>query len=256
MYKGVKFGFRSVKDIKEDMLMARNTLGREINSIFFPDGNTIVMKTEELEEIFAYAKYLFPNLNRITLYGSARFTNQKTFKNLERLNKAGLKRIHMGMESGDDIVLKKINKGNTSHHLIEAGSKVVEAGIELSMYYLVGAGGKDYWKQHAINSAKALSCIDPKFIRLRTLIPQTGTPIYEAWQSGSFKLLSPHEALEETKLLIQNLTGTGELLSDHISNFWNVSGSLAHDKPEMIFELEEALKIPESQLRPFKIDTL
>ncbi|MCX5780456.1 MAG: radical SAM protein, partial [Firmicutes bacterium] len=142
MYKGTRFKIRPVQEIKEDLLAARDHYGAYIESIFFPDGNTIIMKTEQLVEIFAYAHELFPQLQRITIYGSARFVNKKSLEDLTRLHAVGLSRVHMGMESGDDITLQKICKGTTSAEIIEAGLKLKAAGIETSEYYLVGIGGR------------------------------------------------------------------------------------------------------------------
>ena len=140
MYKGTRFRLRPVQEIKEDLAMAREYYGDRIYSIFFPDGNTIIMKTEQLEEIFLYARELFPHLQRITVYGSARFVNKKSLQDLQRLKDAGLRRVHTGMESGDDVTLARINKGVTSAEIIEAGLKLKEAGLEVSEYYLVCIG--------------------------------------------------------------------------------------------------------------------
>ena len=121
--------------------MARDHYGPWVRSIFLPDGNTIIMKTNDLVQIFEFAKTLFPRLERITVYGSARFVDKKSLDDLKRLKEAGLNRIHMGMESGDDVTLTRVSKGTTSEQIIRAGCKVHEAGIELSEYYLVGIGG-------------------------------------------------------------------------------------------------------------------
>lgn len=121
MYKDIKFKIRPVQDIKEDLLAARNYYGEFVESLFFPDGNTILMKTDQLVEIFEYASELFPHLSRITVYGSARFVNRKSLDDLKRLYQAGLRRVHTGMESGDDITLARISKGTTSQEIIAAG---------------------------------------------------------------------------------------------------------------------------------------
>lgn len=168
MYKQQKFRIRKVNEIKEDLWMARDYYGDWIRTIFFPDGNTIIMKTKDLVEIFEFAHHLFPRLERITVYGSARFIVLKTLVELKQLRAAGLKRIHSGMETGDDYLLQKIQKGTTAEQLIQAGRLVKEAGIELSEYILVGIGGRQYTIEHAVNSAVVLNAIDPDFIRLRT----------------------------------------------------------------------------------------
>jgi radical SAM superfamily enzyme YgiQ (UPF0313 family) len=247
MYKKTHFRIRPVQDIKEDLLAARDYYGKYVASIFFPDGNTIIMKTEQLVEIFNYANELFPELERITVYGSARFVNKKSVEDLKRLKAAGLKRIHMGMESGDDVVLQKINKGTNSAEIIEAGLKLKNAGIQTSEYYLVGIGGKARWQQHAENSARVLNAFSPDFIRLRTFAPERNTPILEEIRSGQFEYLSPHEALQEIRVLIENLNcNNSKVLSDHITNYWNINGIIPEDKDKMLAEIDKALEIDES----------
>jgi radical SAM superfamily enzyme YgiQ (UPF0313 family) len=250
MYRGSQFKIRPVKDIKEDLDMAKDYYGDWIRSVFFADGNTILMRTKDLVEIFNYTRELFPQLERITLYGSARFIVLKTLEELKLLREAGLKRLHSGMESGDDEVLRLLNKGTDSAGLVKAGRLLKDAGIELSEYIMVGAGGREMWQQHAINSAKVLNQINPDFIRLRTFMPFPGSEMHEIYKRGEFGLLTPHEALRETKLFIENLEGIDSwLFSDHISNYWNVNGKLPGDKEKMIKEIEHALTIDESRFR-------
>ncbi|MBO8159849.1 radical SAM protein [Thermosyntropha sp.] len=257
MYKNTKFRVRPVEEIKEDLLSARQYYGDIVESIFFPDGNTIVMKTEQLIEIFSYAHELFSRLKRITVYGSARFVDKKSEQELKALHQAGLTRVHTGMESGDNTVLEKIRKGTTSEQIIRAGLKLKSAGIEVSEYYLVGIGGKDLSHEHAVNSAKTLNAFSPEFIRLRTYIPVPFTPLYDDYTKGKFKLLSPHEALREVYQFIENLECKGSMvLSDHVSNYWNVHGKIPDKKDKMLKEIEYALTIDESKFRPPHIGRL
>ena len=257
MYKGTRFRLRPVQEIKEDLAMAREYYGDRIYSIFFPDGNTIIMKTEQLEEIFLYARELFPHLQRITVYGSARFVNKKSLQDLQRLKEAGLRRVHTGMESGDDVTLARINKGVTSAEIIEAGLKLKEAGLEVSEYYLVGIGGLDRTREHALESARVVSAISPDYIRLRTFVPVPNTPLYEDYRQGKFKLLSPHQALQEVRLLVENLQCNNSMvLSDHVSNYWDVHGLIPQDREEMLADLDQAFAIDESRFRPPEISRL
>ncbi|MBS3975925.1 MAG: radical SAM protein [Syntrophomonadaceae bacterium] len=254
MYRESKFKIRPVSEIKTDLEMARDYYGEEVASVFFADGNTIVMKTKDLVEIFTYAREVFPRLERITVYGSARFIVKKKPEDLRALREAGLKRIHAGMESGDDQVLAFINKGTDRAGVIRAGLMVKEAGIELSEYMIVGVGGKDLSRQHAINSATALNEINPDFIRLRTFMPARGTQMHRLYQSGEFVLLSPHEALMETRLFVEHLEGIESwFLSDHVSNYWDLHGQLPKAKEEMLKEIDYALTLPEASFRDPKM---
>lgn len=248
MYKGKNFRIRPVDEVKEDLKMALDYFGPNVKTLFFPDGNTICLKTKDLVEILQYSRQLFPNLERITVYGSAKFILRKTPEELQTLREAGLTRIHSGMESGDDITLERICKGADARTIIEAGLKAKEAGLEISEYILVGIGGRARWQEHALESARVLSAIDPHFIRLRTYYPVRRTPLYDQLVRGEFELPSPHEALREVRLLVENLRGTGLLLSDHISNYCNINGKLPEDKNAMLAELDKALLLDESLL--------
>jgi radical SAM superfamily enzyme YgiQ (UPF0313 family) len=257
MYKQSRFKIRPIEEIKEDLRSAREYYGEYVESLFFPDGNTIIMKTAQLEEIITYAKQLFPYLQRITVYGSARFVNKKSLEELQQLKDAGLSRIHTGMESGDDVTLQRICKGTTSEEIIAAGLKLKKVGIDTSEYYLVGIGGKERWREHALESARVLSAFSPDYIRLRTFVPVPGTPLYEEYKQGSFELLSPHEALQEIGLLISNLHCEGsQVLSDHISNYWNISGRLPDDREIMLDGIKTALTVPENRFRQPEISRL
>lgn len=250
MYKDKNFRIRQMAEIKKDLADARAYYGENVRSLFLPDGNTILMKTPELIEILTYARELFPKLSRITMYGSAQFLNLKTDEELAALRAAGLNRIHSGMESGDDITLKKICKGSTAEQIVSAGRKVVAAGMELSEYVLIGIGGLERTQEHAKESAKVLNAINPRFVRLRTLIPMSGTPLHEDYCRGRFQLLGPHQALRETRLFIDNLAVNGaELYSDHHSNYAWVHGCLPKDKAEMIYKIDQLLLLPEKHFR-------
>ncbi|MDI6732507.1 MAG: radical SAM protein [Planctomycetota bacterium] len=256
MYKDKTFRIRSVQEIKEDILLAKQFYGDTVESIFFPDGNSIIMKTTQLEEIFRFAHQTFPGLRRITMYASAKFLRFKSLEDLKRLKTAGLNRLHKGLESGYDEILKRIQKGADSKLMIETALRVKNAGIELSEYVLIGIGGKDFSREHTMATADVLNKIDPDFIRLRTWVPVPNAPLYQDYLSGKFQLLSPHEALRETRLLLERLEVSCLFLSDHISNFVNISGHLPRDKESMLSKIDEMLELSESRFRPAIIENL
>ena len=240
--KGPKFKIRNIKEIKEDLLWAKNNYFYPINTVFFPSGNTIIMKTEDFVEILEYTKKLFPDLKRITIYGSAQYIVKKDLVDLKKLANAGLSRIHVGLESGNDIILKKIKKGSTQEIQIKAGQLVKKAGMELSEYVVIGIGGKKLTKEHIQETVKTLNKINPNFIRIRTFLPKINTPILEEIQSGDFQILSPHEVLNETYELIKNLKVTGQIASDHYTNYIGINGKLPEDRKQMLQTIQEALK--------------
>jgi len=253
--KGPKFKIRSVEEIKEDLLWAKNNYPYPINTVFFPSGNTIIMKTEDFVEILKYTKKLFPDIQRITIYGSAQYIANKGLEDLKKIAEAGLSRIHVGLESGDDVILKHIKKGSTKEIQIKAGVLVKKAGIQLSEYVMLGSGGKKRTKKHIDETVDVLNKIDPDFIRIRTFLPKINTPILEEIKSGSFEILSPHEVLDETYRLIEGLDVTSQVYSDHYTNYISVNGKLPEDKEFMLQTVKKALKKDENSFRKNYIGT-
>jgi radical SAM superfamily enzyme YgiQ (UPF0313 family) len=256
VYKnGPRFKVRDVEDIKADILNARDIYRDHVRTLFLPAGNTIAMKTGDLCDILKFANETFSTLERITVYGSSRYIHKKGPEGLKRLADAGLSRIHVGLESGDDIILKRIKKGTFSKEQIEAGRWVIEAGIELSLYVVLGIGGKARTDVHARETARVLNEIVPDFIRLRTFVPKINTPLLAEVQTGTFQMLSPHELLREAALLIKELQATSYLTSDHYTNYVNLEGKLPEEKKRLLDKISIALKQDETSFRPFFIGT-
>lgn len=247
------FKVRDISEIKEDILKAREYYGSHVRTVFFPDGNTIAMKTDDLCEICFFAGEVFPDLERITVYGSAQFIHQKGLNGLKRLAEAGLSRIHVGLESGDDVILKLIRKGTNSLEQIEAGRWVMDAGIELSLYVILGIGGRERTKFHAKETARVLNKIAPDFIRLRTFVPKINTPLLDDVQNSTFQMLGPLEVLEETLFLIKEIRASSYVTSDHYTNYINLEGRLPDEKARLLKEIEEAMERDEKSFRPFFI---
>ena len=155
--KGPPYSVRPVADIKEDLEPAHRVRGGRVRTLVFPASNTIAMPTAELAEICRYAHDLFPQLERITVYGSSRYIYRKGLEELKALDAAGLSRIHVGLETGDDQILKSIKKGTTESEQIQAGLWVKQAGIELSEYVILGIGGSDRSEAHARNTGSVLN---------------------------------------------------------------------------------------------------
>lgn len=247
-YKGTKFQIRPLNDILEDIQTARDYYGAGVESLFLPDGNTIVMPTKDLVVITTRARKLFPNLQRITVYGSAKYILKKSLQELKALKDSGLTRVHCGMETGDDELLMAIRKGVTAGEIVEAGQRLKEAGIEVSEYVLMGIGEEARSMDHALKSAGVLNSINPEFIRIRTVIPRPGTPFYETVKRGGFNLMKPRQILEEIKLFLVNLEVTSQVFSDHVTNYWNVQGQMPQDKGKMLADLEKALDLDDDFL--------
>ncbi len=251
MYKGRKFRVRPMEEIIEDLDSALEVYGTgAVRTIFLADGNSAVLPTEKLVTIGEEARKRFPDLERITVYGSAKFLVKKSQDEWRQVAEAGVTRIHSGLESGDAATLEAINKGVTPEEAVEAYRHVKEAGIELSVYLMVGVAGIERWREHALGSAAVLNQAPPDFIRLRTFVPQPRTAWHDRWAEGKLTLLSAYEALEETRLLIASLHGPTQLLSDHVSNFVDVNGRLPDDKTAMLARIDQAAGLPLKAFRP------
>ncbi|MHA1579913.1 MAG: radical SAM protein [Candidatus Freyarchaeota archaeon] len=245
MYKGQRFSRRPLEDVKRDISMAAEVYV-ERPTMFWGDSNSIILKTEELEELLNHTYKVYPNLKRLTSYARAKtIIRTKTVQELKRLHEAGLTRLHVGLETGDDWLLRFINKGATAEEMVKAGRMVVESGIELSEYVILGLGGVERSETHAKETAKVLNQINPTFIRVRTLVPIPTTPLYEAFEKGLLHLCSPLDVLKETRTLIAELEVNSEFLSDHVSNYLPVNGKLPEDKDDLLEYLDSNIELLE-----------
>jgi radical SAM superfamily enzyme YgiQ (UPF0313 family) len=202
-------------------------------NVFLQDANSLILKTDDLLAILDFLREKFPQIKRITSYCRSHTAARKTVDEFEQLKKAGLSRIHIGMESGCDEVLSLIHKGVTASDHIKAGLNIRQAGIELSEYVMPGLGGAKWTHQHALESARVINAINPDFIRLRTLCVVPGTQMDELRKKGEFQPLNDEDILREINLFIENLNVQGTYLaSDHILNLLEeLEGEFPEDKP-------------------------
>ncbi|MDD3717829.1 MAG: radical SAM protein [Actinomycetota bacterium] len=250
MYKMKKYRVRDVEDVKADLRQAR-LMHRHVESIFLADGNTIAMNSDKLADIISYARHLFPEAERVSSYGGARFLKGKPPEALRRLREAGLDIIYLGLESGDDEILAMMDKGVDSEGMIEAARRVKEAGIALSVYVLLGLGGEDLWRQHAENTARVLNAMRPDFIRPRTLALLPGMPLYEIAREGGFREAGGETIMRELQVMLGALeVENAWFLSDHISNYVPIYGHLPEDREQMLASIEMALENPREYLGP------
>jgi len=241
MYKTIKFEIRDLEEVLSDIELAKGLYGERVKAVFIGDSNSLVVKTDRLIQILNSIRSSFPHVERVTSYARAKTLAKKPIEDLEKILKAGLTRLHVGLETGDRDLLKEIEKGATPEEMIEAGKKAKRAGFEYSLYVLLGIGGEENWERHARGTAEVLNQIDPHFIRVRTFIPQPRSPLYDAMVEGRFHLASPETILKETKLLLEDLQVTSQFLSDHISNLLALHGKLPEEKGRMVQTIEDAL---------------
>lgn len=206
-------------------------------NVFIQDANSLVMKPDDLIAALLYLKKTFPTIDRITSYARSQTLAQLwSAEDLKRLKEAGLTRLHLGMETGSDFLLKYMRKGVTKEQHVTAGKRVKEAGIELSEYVVCGLGGRTWWREHALETADALNEIDPDYIRFRTLKVVKGMLLYKKLESGDFLLPSDEEIVKEIRLLVEHLDGiTSSIKSDHILNLLEeIDGKLPEDKQKIL----------------------
>lgn len=221
-----------------------------MRSIFIQDANSLVIKPSDMVKIIQHLGEKFPFVERITSYARSDTIARIKEEDLKRIAKAGLNRIHIGLESGSDQVLKRVQKGVTKAVHIEAGLKVIGAGMELSEYVMPGLGGKALWETHALETADALNRINPHFIRMRSLAIPNDSKLYEDYRSGAFEKCSELLTAKEIRLFIQELKGIGSMVkSDHILNlFQDLEGKLPGAKEEMLGIIDAFLAMePEQQ---------
>lgn len=286
VYKGTRFSLRPVAHVKQDIdqvadavdqlravLDAQGNLSREavsrlyssfpadrtealnaalhwasggFRSIFLQDANSLIVPPPQLVEILAHLRRRFPWPLRITSYARSHTVARIAQADLDAIRRAGLDRIHIGMESGCDAVLDRVRKGTTRDQQIVAGQKAKAAGMALSEYVMPGLGGRDLSERHALDTADALNRINPDFIRLRTLAMRRGIPLVDEWEAGRFVKLSDVEAAREIRTFIAALDGiTSYVASDHILNlFQEIEGRLPGDRPAMLAVLDRFFALP------------
>jgi radical SAM superfamily enzyme YgiQ (UPF0313 family) len=225
---------------------------------FLQDANSLMMKSEKLVHILKYLRKTFPSLERVTSYARSKTLARKSQEELQDIREAGLDRLHVGLETGDDTLLEKIKKGVSGEEHIAGGRKAMKAGFQLSEYWMPGLGGKERWEAHAKGTARVLNEINPDYIRSRPFFPSPGTPLYEEHAKGRVQMLSPREQLIELKLMIEELDVTSKVCFDHMGNYWrNKNGGLlfTHDyegykfpekKPLLLQMIEEGIETQQS----------
>lgn len=251
MYRGVNFRARPLSEI-EPIIQQTAQHYPNLRRVFLADGDALVLSTDRLLAIIELLKAHFPKLSRISCYGGPLDILRKTPTDLQLLKQAGLQLVYLGIESGDDEVLTRVQKGVTSAEMIEAGQKIIAAGMKLSAMLVLGLGGRELSRQHALNSARVASAINPTMLSALTLMLHRGTPLRTEAEQGKFQPLSPYEFVLELKELVSNLNMQSPCIfrSNHVSNMLPLAGTLPEDKNSLLLQAEEALQLLKNQTRP------
>ncbi len=277
VYKNKKFTLRTVDEIKQDILAARQiaddiqTLSQKLGfdgtvndavasailndsqynhnyhsiatwlyydtrACFLQDADNLIMITKDLVDVLKFLCETFPEINRVTTYSRSRTIIRKSTASLTKIHHAGLDRVHIGLETGYDPLLKLMKKGVTAAQQIDAGLRIMAAGMELSEYIMPGLGGQEMGHDHAVETARVVNQIDPHFIRLRSLRVPERIPLYQKLKDGTFTLQTDDKLAKEIHVFISTLDGIhSTVTSDHIMNLLEeVSGKLPDDKAAML----------------------
>jgi coproporphyrinogen III oxidase-like Fe-S oxidoreductase len=252
-YKGVKFSRRTVDEVKKDidaMAAQYGGGGARITSVFLQDADSLLLPTDDLVTILEYLGERFPRIERITTYARARTLKRKSVEDLVRLRKAGLTRVHAGLESGSEKVLKLIKKGLTPEEIVTGGRHVMDAGLELSEYVMPGIGGLDLSREHAEETARLLNLVRPDFIRVRTFAMHPKSPMQRMVREGTFAPMNDEQTVAEIRNLVAHLDEMHSYLSCNdfsLNLLMQVDGFLDEKKQFMLRELDMFLSLTKRQ---------
>ncbi|OPY74230.1 MAG: coproporphyrinogen III oxidase [Syntrophorhabdus sp. PtaU1.Bin050] len=257
-YKGTKFSKRTVEEIKGDIdQMAKEYGGYAfIQSVFLQDADSLLLSTHDLLDILRYIKQKFPDIKRVTSYARAKTLKRKTVAELKELKEAGLTRIHVGMESGSEKVLKMIKKGITQEDIVVGGQHVVEAGISLSEYIMPGIGGKTLSEEHARETARLLNAVRPDFIRVRTFAMHPASPMQKMAQDGTFAPMTDEEIVAEIRLLVscfEEIHSYFSCADFSLNLLMQVDGYLDEKKNWMLEELDKYLALTKTEKQVYSL---
>ena len=241
MYKAKRFRLKSLETVLADLQEARGYY-RRVGRIFFADGDALCMKTEKLLRLLEAARAAFPECERIGIYSRASHILRKSGEELSALREAGLGIVYIGAESGSDEVLRRVEKGEAASELVEAVQKAERAGIETSVTFILGLGGRELMAEHAKKTGEMISRMGASYVGLLTLLLTPEAPLYADMRSEKFELLSPLETIEELELILTHANCETEtvLRSNHASNWLVLKGTLPRDKENLLAEVRAA----------------
>ncbi len=241
-FREKRFNIKKDDIIFEDIEYARQHFKRQ-NRLFLCDGDALIVPQKRLVKILERIKERLPWIERIGLYANTKGIKMKTDEQLKELYDLGVTIAYMGLESGDDIVLKEICKGATSEKMITMGKRVKASGIKLSVTVLVGIAGRERSKAHALETGRVLSGMDPDYVGALSLMLVPGTELNQAYEAGEFELIDAEEMLEELGMIIASTNlSNGLFHANHASNYLPIRAKLPQDKERTLETISQALK--------------
>lgn len=251
-FKDVRFSIRPIEDVKADIDQVSKNYKSYFRRVFLENADALITPQAKLAEVLDYIRKKLPDIERVGIYGNCKSILRKSLDELKDLKRLGLGIVYMGVESGDDEILQRVKKGVTHAQLVEAGRRVKEAGITLSVTFILGLGGKERTREHAQATARILTEIDPDFVGALTLMLERPAPIVDEVQSGSLKLISPLETLVELRTVIAQADFTDCFFaSNHASNYMPLRIKLPEQKADALRLLDNIITYPQKHnLKP------
>jgi radical SAM superfamily enzyme YgiQ (UPF0313 family) len=241
-FRGKRFNIKKDDIIFEDIEFAREYCKRQ-DRLFICDGDAMIIPQKRLVKILKRIKDRLPWVTRVGLYANTKSIGMKTDEQLKELYDLGLTLAYMGLESGDDEILKLIQKGADSKKMIKMGKRLKQSGIKLSVTVIVGIGGPEKSIQHARQTGRVLSAIDPDFVGALSLMLTPKTPIHDQYEKGEFKLINPDQMLEELGVMIESThLSNGLFHANHASNYLPIRARLPKEKEKTLELISQALK--------------
>ena len=255
MYRDVRFRVRKLDEVREEIAWARDELGSVVRKVFLADGDALMAKASYLGGILDALREAFPDLRRVSCYASPQSLQVRSVEEMADLCERGLVLYYLGIESGHDAVLERLVKGVDAAEMIRVAGKATEAGVKLSTMVLLGAGGRELSEAHAVESARVVNAIQPRFVSTLVMTPVEGTPLWEQDRRGEVDHLDPLELAAELRAFVGNLDLGGSIFrSNHASNYLTVGGTLPKDKEAIVAALDGVLADPAGT--PFRPDWL
>ena len=241
MYRGVPFQILKDEEISRQIAYAVHYGKDSVRRVFLADGDALVLPTEKLLKILQALKDNFPRLQRVASYAAPKDILRKSEEELRQLKEAGLQLLYYGMETGDDLTLKAVNKGVNAEEAIEAGRRVTASGMKLSLMVILGLAGKEGSERHALATAKAINIIQPTMLSALCLMLYRGSELLDQFENGEFNPLSPQGLMQELHLMMQHIDLPQDkhclFRSNHVSNYVQLAGTLPKDKERLLREI-------------------
>ena len=252
MYRDKRFRVRKLEELLAEIEWARQDSGPGVRKVFLADGDALVAKPAFLHAILDALNAAFPELSRISCYASPQSIQIRSVEEMAALREAGLTQYYLGLESGHDEVLRRLVKGVDAAQMIECGQRAHEAGVKLSTMVLLGAGGRELSRDHALESARVVNAIAPRFVSTLVMTPVENTPLAEADARGEVDHLEPIELAAELRAFVGALELDGSIFrSNHASNYLALAGTFPKDKARLVAGLDAVLAHPSAaQFRP------